>query len=290
MKAWEKLEEKLNKLLLKLGSIFLVLFKRNTPEKIEKKYSDTKETLAQKKLKLKKLANAKKIKIIEKSKILKEKSNILKQKALKKSTILAKDIKEFDPKKVNVKKKLLIFAAIITPILQKSKVWLITLKPATLIGTISVTTVVGLTTISFYSQVDKISDKMEEGRDPATLGKNKVSKVRATYHKQTEKELKVQGLNMPVYVGESKKLKSVVIDFTMIASNRYIPNFFANRPHYLVDKMNSTLHPFIPEASLEDEGKIILKDKIRIELNLLLEKLHIKGEIKEIHIHSLLAG
>lgn len=290
MKAFAKLEEKINALLMKIGSIFVMLFKKSTPKNIKNKYSNNKTDFETKKKNFKKYADAKKIQVIEKSKILKEKSIKLKTKAIEKSAKFSNDAKNFKPKEVDWKKKLFIFTAIFLPILKKAQVWMLTLKPITVISGLSVTTVVGLTTISFYSQVEKISSKIDEGRTPDSVGKVEQKKVRATYHKQTEKELKISGLNMPVYLGESKKLKSVVIDFTMVATNRYIPNFFATKPYYLTDQMNSTIHPFIPEITLESEGKTIIKVKIKKELNILLKKLHIKGEIKDVYIHSLLAG
>ena len=285
-----KNRKKTKSITTKIGSIFVVIFRKSTPNKVEKKFQSTKNHFEEKKDSFKKYTEKKKNLLKNKSDFLLERSLEMKTLAFQKSSKLALDAKNFKPKEVDYKKKFLFVSAFIVLIMKKSQVWLLTLKPVTVIGGLSVTTVVGLTTINFYSQVNKIASKIDEGRTPDSIGKNNVKKVRATYHKQTEKELKIQGLNMPIYIGESKKLKSVVIDFTMVASNRYIPNFFENKPYYLVDKMNSTLHPFIPEMSLKSEGKIIIKNKIKKELNTLLKKLHIKGEIKEIHIHSLLAG
>ena len=80
------------------------------------------------------------------------------------------------------------------------------------------------------------------------------------------------------------------MDFTLVASNRYIKEYFYENIHLVKDRLNSSVHPIIPEFPLEQEGKQIIKDKIRLEVNKLIKDLRIKGHIDKVHIHSILAG
>jgi flagellar basal body-associated protein FliL len=41
---------------------------------------------------------------------------------------------------------------------------------------------------------------------------------------------------------------------------------------------------------LENEGKIIVKEKIRKEINQMLHKRKIKGQITDVYIHSIIGG
>jgi hypothetical protein len=41
---------------------------------------------------------------------------------------------------------------------------------------------------------------------------------------------------------------------------------------------------------LEDDGKRVIKEKIKKEIQVLLDDLKIKGSIQEIYIHSIMTG
>ena len=56
------------------------------------------------------------------------------------------------------------------------------------------------------------------------------------------------------------------------------------------DRLNSSLQAVVPNFPLEPEGKKIIKEKIRREVNHLIEDLKIEGRVDEVFIHSILNG
>ena len=58
--------------------------------------------------------------------------------------------------------------------------------------------------------------------------------------------------------------------------------------YILRDRLSRNIQPIIPEFPMEPEGKVILKRKIKKELNKLVDDLNIKGDISNIYIHSIL--
>ena len=95
---------------------------------------------------------------------------------------------------------------------------------------------------------------------------------------------------MPIYVESAKDIHSLIMDFTMESSNRYIKKFFDKNTHYLQDRLNSTIEPIVPTFPLEQEGKQIIKEKLKQESNQLIKDFKIKGKIEKIYLHSMMAS
>ena len=67
--------------------------------------------------------------------------------------------------------------------------------------------------------------------------------------------------------------------------NRTTQQFLYNSPHLIQDKLNNTIAPQITSFPLTEEGKIILRKKIQIELSNLLKENHFKlNQIRKVNI------
>lgn len=175
------------------------------------------------------------------------------------------------------------------PFYKKLATLLSTMQPSTLASTIVLVTVGTITGIGVINSGNKIAE--EAGlveRAPAAI--RRVSEPRPKYYKRNERELLVSNVVIPSYIEGTTSLKKLQVDFTVISSNRYIREYFYDNSHLVEDVFNSKIEPMLPGFPLGEEGKLILKDKIKDELNALLKRMKIEGEIDQVYISSLLAA
>ncbi len=109
-----------------------------------------------------------------------------------------------------------------------------------------------------------------------------------------EREFYVPDVLVPVILKNQPDITRLYLDIKLRASNKFIKlyftkNFYENL-NQLIDRYISTLSPMIPVFPLTDEGKNILRKKIKLETNLLLKELKIDGEIEEVIIQDILAA
>lgn len=202
-------------------------------------------------------------------------------------------VKKADVKNIDYRRSLLALAALISPLLIKLKVWYLGLKPSTIVTFVSLSTIGTLTSLNIYVQSNKIQN--ESSRPPAAELVDEVERAtevsrRPAYFKKGEKQFKITNIVLPSDLQNDGPLKKLVIDFTFESSNKYIKQYLWRNPHLIQDALNSKIEPIAIGFPLTNEGKAVVKEKIKKEMNALLEKLHIKGKIKEVYIHSLIAG
>ena len=292
LKFWIKIETFINRILESILSILGRGISNSTPSKLKEKIDSSKSQLNKTKTNTKNFLAQKSQKAISSSLQFKDKTLANADKLQNKSVELVSKAKEVDYKKVDYKKLFFGIFLFFTPVLTKFKVWVASLGPKVILGSTLAVTIATLSSIQIYTESKKISEKATaQAREPASQVDNAtaVSK-RKGYYKLSEKRFTINNVTMPVYIGSATNLKSLSIDFTFISSNRYIKTFFERNRHLIKDRLNTTIQPLIPEFPLETEGKKIIKEKIQIELNNLIQELDIKGEIKEVHISSILAG
>ncbi len=199
---------------------------------------------------------------------------------------------------------LLAIAALFTPIFLKIKSWVVTLKPTTIALSISSFAIFSLAGLQIYQNSKEIADesgmitKVELVEELEKAGE--ISR-RPANHGKIRQILTVTNLNMPVYLGKSTDLSSVILDFTIITTNRTTRNFLFENEILIRDQLTNSVHPTLPEFTLTTEGKEIIKQKIKDDLNALIKKLDqseeyqdlIKDEalgIEDVYVDALLAN
>ncbi len=168
----------------------------------------------------------------------------------------------------------------------KFKEYIDTLKPSTIWTTATLASVTIIAAVSIWYNSEDLYLKV---RGPASAEDNVEIGVRPDYYKKDEKHFTIFHLRMPLYIESIHNPKQVKIDFTIEPSNRYIREYFLENEYLIHDRLNLMVHPIIPSLPLSEEGKQILKDKLLIELNNLINDQKLKGEIKEVYINSILA-
>ncbi|GAB4016100.1 MAG: hypothetical protein Fur0010_15680 [Bdellovibrio sp.] len=273
-------EEWLNKLVIAFGDKAKAFMQKLTPTQIKKGG----QKLIESKARFKSNLHLAKNKVQEKAALslvsAKEKIAIGKVKTAE----LVVTAKQTDWKNIRIKKILLSLIAFIAPPFLRLKNWYIGLKPATIATSVVISSVVTVTSVGIYQQTEKLAEK---ARGPASEEVKVIEIERPKYYKLDEKALSVTNIVLPTYLESTGTIKKLVIDFTFITSNRYIKAYFWDNPHIVNDRLNTMIEPIAVEFPLEDEGKDIIKDKIKREMNILLKELHIEGQIQEVYIDSI---
>jgi hypothetical protein len=129
-----------------------------------------------------------------------------------------------------------------------------------------------------------LKDLNEELKEHSHLGAIKTLNVvqvmegRPFYFLQTEKIYGLKDVNLQIFLEDTKRNRQVYFDFSMLATNRYIVMFLTEHEIQLRDYLTTNVEPVLPRLPLEEEGRGIIKDKIRDEVNEFL-KLYIDSLI-----------
>jgi len=286
MKKLQQLEDLLNSIIEKIYVIFFNALKNTTPDNLKKIGVKEKLKVAKKSISIKLIEKTSKIKTscIKSKNEAVVKFNLSKEK----SKIYITKAKEIDLKKTDYKKIVLSIFGFCLIIVNKYTKWLIKLKPMTIASFMTVSTIVGVTSVGVYKNSKKIID---QSRDPASVAQVEKINIRPDYYKDNEKIFLVRNITIPVYlesVSSEKKhsMRKLKIDIVLLCSNKYIKAFFWEKPFYIHDKINVDLEPISIDFPLKEEGKKIIRKKIKQLSNELLKELHIKGSIKEVYLNG----
>ena len=289
MSKFENIEESINKLILSSTLWFKGKLYSLAPSKMKNSLSQRKDTSQQRKQQFKEKISHLKEQSIQKVVQSKTKVDNLKNKSLE----VVDQARQTDIKSLNAKKVLLAIAIVFAPAFKKLKLWYLSLKPSSIASFISLATIGTLASVTIYVQSNKISEKAK--RAPASELVEEVEQATAVsnrpgYYKRTEKQFQITNIVLPAYMQGNSHLKKLVIDFTFESSNKYIKQFLWQNPYLIQDTLNSNIEPIAIDFPLETEGKTIMKDKIKREMNDMLKRLKIKGAIKNVYIHSMIGA
>ena len=289
MNRFQNIEDLINRLIMSLTFAMKKGIESLTPKKIKRTITKGKAISKKTKLEIKVKAEDLKSKSVSTLIESKQKVDHLKNKSLE----VVDQARQTDIRSLSFQKIMIAIAAVLLPPLKKLKIWYSSLKPTTIATGVALATIGTLASVNIYVQSNKISEKAN--RAPASELVEEVEKAtevsrRPAYFKKIEKQFQITNIILPAYLKSDGPLKKLVIDFTFESSNKYIKQYMWQNPHLIQDTLNSNLEPISINFPLETEGKIIVKDKIKSEMNALLKRLKIKGEIKNVYIHSMIGG
>ncbi len=113
---------------------------------------------------------------------------------------------------------------------------------------------------------------------------------RPKYFMQTEKLATFKDINLQLFLEDTRRNRQIWVDFTALSSNRNVTLFLKDHEIEIRDYINMHVEPVIPQLPIEEEGRQIIKDKIRIELNEYLKNSGIEGKILEIYVDYLIVS
>lgn len=124
-------------------------------------------------------------------------------------------------------------------------------------------------------------------REPASVQKY-VQKPE--YKKFPVRTVKVLNVKVPVFKKSESSIRSVTVDFTVRTNTRFAKMYLEEYEYKLKDYFFLTVEPVVSEFPLETEGKSILREKIRRELNQFLKENRVEGEVEEVKIVFIIAS
>lgn len=146
-----------------------------------------------------------------------------------------------------------------------------------------------LSGISIISSSSRLMQGDDQGRSPAST-EEEVTYDRPSYYKKNTKHLTITNLRLPVYVPEVNGLKSVDIDFTAIMTTREGRKFLEKMEFQLRDHLILEIEPSVASFPLSEEGKEIIREKLRSEIDSFLKIHKIQGHVEDIKVVYILAN
>jgi len=113
---------------------------------------------------------------------------------------------------------------------------------------------------------------------------------RPGYYRQSERMISIEDISLQIFLEDTHRNRQVWIDFSILASNRNAIMYLNEHMVELKDHLTNNVEPIIPQLPVEEEGRLIIKDKIKYEVNAFLEKNKIEGKILEVYIDYLMAS
>ena len=113
---------------------------------------------------------------------------------------------------------------------------------------------------------------------------------RPSYFLQTEKLSGFKDINLQLFLEDTKRNRQVWVDFTALSSNRNIALYLKDNEIEIRDFINMNVEPVIPQLPIEEEGRQIIKDKLKLELNEYLKLRGIEGKILEIYVDYIIVS
>jgi hypothetical protein len=178
---------------------------------------------------------------------------------------------------------------LLTPFLLMGQ-WLKGLSSPQAILLLALTSVSVLAAINMVFTGNRLIDEhMKETRSPASV-EDEVLYDRPDYYKEQSRHLEISGLRLPVYVANVNELRTIDIDFSATMSNRLSRMTLEKLEFQLRDHLVLNVEPMLASFPLEEEGKIIIREKLTAEIKSFMISRHIEGDVKEIKLIYILAN
>jgi flagellar basal body-associated protein FliL len=285
VERWQKIEQLINLILMKIASIFISLVQRLTPKKIAKSVTRTKKSVIEKRVLFKdRLINSGK----QSGQWLKGLRRQLRVLYFGAEEKLNAFFGKFKNKKS--KELILLVLALFAPFTYKLKNWWVSMRPETMALLLTGSMFSGLTLVGLITSGTQIATGPVEQVERAPAEENQTGKsARPEYYKLTERTHTILNVTLPIYLGSVNDYKQVQIDYTIVTFNRYSRKFIYDHDVLVKDRLLTELEAIDPSFTFEDEGKRVLGDRIKIILNDLLLDYHVKGTIEDVYVHTMLA-
>lgn len=149
----------------------------------------------------------------------------------------------------------------------------------------SIMAILGIT-INSYRLVEKSS---QMSRSPASIEVENLYD-RPGYYKKETREVSFTNVKLPVFVMGITELQSLMIDFSVNTSNRATRQWLEKHEFQVRDHLVLTVEPLLPAYPMTDEGRVVLTEKLKHEINTFLKTREVEGEVKEVRIIYILAN
>ncbi len=296
-KLWLKFEFIVNKIIALIIDILAKIYLKTVPQKYQQQISGSIQNLNIKYLKFTKHFEKK----IKPKKTIPKFSfkNLLEplkkfRLTVSKFVLFTKniDFKVLDFRKI-ILDKIKYFRQLTQPLVNRTTHFLSTLTPNTILIIIFSFAFLVFVSLVILKSGRTIYVGVMNNQGNQMINENEVTpKYRESFFKRIlpAKQLEIYEVTMPIYVDSSNSVRTLLIDITLVASNRYTRQFLDGNTGLVKDRLNNTIHPIIPDFPLTKEGKTIVKEKIIFEINTLLKEQKIEGEVEEVYFQMIIVA
>ncbi len=146
-----------------------------------------------------------------------------------------------------------------------------------------------LSGLSIISSGNRLMNGQSDGyRAPAST--EEVSYERPAYYKKETKHFTLTNLRLPVYIPQVNEIRSVDVDFMATMSTRESKIFLEKFEFQLRDHLILEIEPSVASFPLTEEGKEIIRQKLKSEIELFVKDHKVSGYVREIKVVYLLAN
>jgi flagellar basal body-associated protein FliL len=135
--------------------------------------------------------------------------------------------------------------------------------------------------MSIYFSSSNIYDHVSTDRSPASVQEQI---QRPNYYKKTRRMHSIVNFDVPIYTSTKKNLRTITVDINFTSTNRYTSFYLSENEPLVRDYLMLTLEPISANFLLDEEGKMVLRDKIKFEINEFLKLQKVEGEIQNIEL------
>ncbi len=110
------------------------------------------------------------------------------------------------------------------------------------------------------------------------------------YHLAYLRQYRFTDVGLQLLLEDTKRNKQVYFEFVIQTKNREGVSILKHHEVEIKDHLMMNIEPVVPGLPLDDEGKRIIRDKVKFEVNSYLKHHHLETEIEEVFIDYILAS
>lgn len=151
----------------------------------------------------------------------------------------------------------------------------------------SAMTMITLAVIAVAQQSRTIYQAENPSRKPASVQQYD---LKPEYYYFKQQTTMVQNIKVPLQVSNVAQMDSLTIDFSVRTSTRYASYFLKENEHRLKDYFFTSVEPIVSDFALDEDGKEVLKEKIQNEIQNFLDKEKVEGEVLEVNLQYVIGS
>lgn len=125
---------------------------------------------------------------------------------------------------------------------------------------------------------------------PFTWEINQEEVKKPRYHLAYLRQYRFTDIGLQLLLEETKRNRQVYFEFVVQTVNREGAGLIKHHEVEIKDHLMMNVEPVVPGLPLDDEGKRIIRDKVKFEINNYLKRHHMETEVEEVFIDYILAS
>lgn len=158
------------------------------------------------------------------------------------------------------------------------------IKPEKALTGIALSSILTIGAVTIYHNTKRIYEIENSdliSRTPASILEVKEKKA---YHNLTKKMISIENLKVPTLVEDMHSIQNITLDFSVTANNRFTTLYLNNHREELKNYIILHFEPILSSFVIQEEGKDVIKERIRFLLNDYLANVGVDGQIENVQI------